>query len=210
MSETAIVRNNHSRRDKLNIRGILDTLFYSLLLNIIILPILVIAINYILTDPIVQIPYEVNTVSELIFLLIIAAAFVIPFIVLYSIYCYESDDRSDMKKHIIVIKALIESLNYVIIVLYLSSISKLVSNVVQVKSNPNINLSMNWLMIHSYLTCYLIVYIVKTSIQKTKRWLFTESENDEIIKYKLSFINKVILGLLAIVSSIVSLILSLK
>lgn len=77
MSETDIVRNNHSRRDKLNIRGILDTLFYSLLLNIIILPILVIAINYILTDPIVQIPYEVNTVSELIFLLIIAAAYVI-------------------------------------------------------------------------------------------------------------------------------------
>lgn len=58
----------------------------------------------------------------------------------------------------------------------------------------------------SIFTSYLII----DEIYKVKNWIFTEDSTDELIKSKLSFINKIIVGFVSIVASIVAIMVSIK
>lgn len=60
----------------------------------------------------------------------------------------------------------------------------------------------------------LLIYILKSIFIQLKNWIFKTDENDnktiDLIKYRLSFINKLIVGFISIIASILAIILTLK
>lgn len=68
----------------------------------------------------------------------------------------------------------------------------------------------SFLIIFSYLASYLIVKFVRNIFMKFKNWVFNTNLDDKLVKNKLSFINKIIVGFLSIVVTIVGILVSLK
>lgn len=58
----------------------------------------------------------------------------------------------------------------------------------------------------------LLIYILKSIFIRLKDWIFKMDDNKtiDIIKYRLSFINKLIIGFISIIASILAIILTLK
>ncbi|MGC7819765.1 hypothetical protein ACP21P_04540 [Staphylococcus epidermidis] len=58
----------------------------------------------------------------------------------------------------------------------------------------------------------LLIYILKSIFIRLKDWIFKmdDSKTIDIIKYRLSFINKLIIGFISIIASILAIILTLK
>lgn len=64
-------------------------------------------------------------------------------------------------------------------------------------------------IINSYIYTFGIVKIIMTTVMRLKKWFFSDS-NDNAIKSKLSFMNKIIVGFISIIGSILAIILTIK
>lgn len=68
------------------------------------------------------------------------------------------------------------------------------------------------LILFAFFNSILLIYIFKSIFIRLKNWVFKIDDNKtiDIIKYRLSFINKLIIGFISIIASILAIILTLK
>lgn len=170
--------------------------YYALLLDIILLPLLIISTKLLyIIKPVSGKLLE--KVSELQMVMLVALILPIIFYIIIMII----EKTPEYIKNI---------LKIVIAFANLFLLFKIISQIGNSIEHSKYNLDMNYLIFFSYLTSYLVVDFVRNLIVKLKNWIFSDSSNDELVKNKLSFINKIIVGFLSVVATIISILISLK
>lgn len=178
--------------------------YYALLLDIILLPLLIIGAKllYIIKPISGGLLKSVAELQEL----IVIWGFVVSFLFFISTLFYNWY-KKDLKSAWNLSKNI---LKIVIAFAYLFLFFKIISQIGNSIEHRKYDLDMNYLIFFSYLTSYLVVDFVRNLIVKLKNWIFSDSSNDELVKNKLSFINKIIVGFLSVVATIISIWVSLK
>ena len=128
--------------------------------------------------------------------------FIIPFTIGIVILLLKISMQSNMSKLCIIIVTFVVSVFYCIFyfVIYITNDSHL---------NGKIIVS---LYLFALFNSILLIYILKSIFIRLKDWIFKMDDNKtiDIIKYRLSFINKLIIGFISIIASILAIILTLK
>ncbi|OFM94507.1 hypothetical protein HMPREF2639_03175 [Staphylococcus sp. HMSC078D05] len=132
----------------------------------------------------------------------LAIIFIIPFTIGIILLLLKINTQNNISKLGITILTIVASAFYFI--LYLATFITNDSDL-----NKKTILS---LILFAFFNSILLIYIFKSIFIRLKNWVFKIDDNKtiDIIKYRLSFINKLIIGFISIIASILAIILTLK
>lgn len=132
----------------------------------------------------------------------LAIIFIIPFTIGIILLLLKINMQNNISKLGIIILTIVASAFYFI--LYLATF---------ITNDSDLNgKTILYLILFAFFNSILLIYIFKSIFIRLKNWVFKIDDNKtiDIIKYRLSFINKLIIGFISIIASILAIILTLK